>query len=85
MRSEAAVPVRSPRTSLILAEAARQRRREHRQRRQNRIGRAAWFTLFDCRPFDSVRTHATPRVRVIFAGTVPLVYTLPLVSIAVRS
>ena len=75
MRSEAAVPVRSPRTSLILAEAARQRRREHRQRRESRIRRAPWFALLDCRPFDLIRTQAVPGV--VFSGTVPLVYTLP--------
>jgi hypothetical protein len=71
-----APPVRSRRTSLMLAEAARQRRHECRQRRQNRIRRASWFDLFDRRPFDSVRTQATPGI--VFAGATPLVYTLPL-------
>jgi hypothetical protein len=77
--SHVAAPVRSPRTSLILAEAARQRRRQCRQRRQRhqgRVRRAGWFVLFDCRPFDSICTRATPGV--VFPGTMPLVYTLPL-------
>jgi hypothetical protein len=72
----AAVPVRSPRTSLILAEAARQRRWERRQRRESRALRPAWFALFDRRPFDLVCADATPAV--VFNGTMPLVYSLPL-------
>jgi hypothetical protein len=74
-RPQAAVPVRSPRTSLILAELARQRRHERRQRREARVRRAAWFALFDRRPFELVRTQAAPEV--VFAGAMPLVYTLP--------
>jgi hypothetical protein len=73
-RPEAAVPVRSPRTSLILAEVARQRRRERRQRREGRARRAAWFVLFDRRSFDLVRTGATPEL--VFCAGVPFVYAL---------
>jgi hypothetical protein len=67
-------PCRSPRTSFILAELARQRRWERRQRREARARRAAWLALFNRAPFDSMRTHATPGVS--FAGTTPLIYAL---------
>lgn len=69
-------PVLSLRPSLILAEAARQRRSERRQRREGRARRTVWFALFDRRPFDLVRTRATSEV--VFSGGVPLVYTSPL-------
>jgi hypothetical protein len=66
--------MRSPRTSLILAELARQRRHERRQRREGRARRAAWLALFDRQPFESIRAQEMPEV--VFAGTTPLVYTL---------
>lgn len=75
LRSEAAVPVRSPRTSLILAEAARQRRWERRQRREGRVRRAAWCAVFDRRPFDLVRTGATAEI--VFSNTALFVYAVP--------
>jgi hypothetical protein len=71
---QAAVPLRSPRTSLVLAEMARQRRWERRQRRQARRRRDAWLTLFDRAPYDSIGTCAT--FGVIFAGAMPIVYAL---------
>jgi hypothetical protein len=71
---QASVPMRSPRTSLILAERARQRRGERRQRRQGRARRAALFAAFDRRPFDSIRTHAAPCL--LFAGSLPLLCVL---------
>ena len=77
-RPQTAVPARSPRTSLILAELARQRRHERRQRREGRTRRAAWLALLDRQPFESVRTRTTPEV--VSSGTVPLVYTLPPLS-----
>jgi hypothetical protein len=74
-RAQAAAAVRSPRTSLILAELARQRRHERRQRREGRVRRAAWLALLDRQPFESIRTQPTPEV--VFLGAMPLVYTLP--------
>jgi hypothetical protein len=71
---QAAVPMRSPRTSVIPAERARQRRGERRQCRQGRARRAAWFAAFDRRPFESIRMHAAPCV--LFPGAMPLVYAL---------
>ena len=79
--SQATVPVRSPRTSIILAELARQRRYERRQRRLKRLQRrrawarrVAWLAAFGRRPFELVRTHAAPCL--LFAGIMPVVYTL---------
>jgi hypothetical protein len=71
--SVSASPRRSPQTSLILAELARQRRWERRQRRQSRARRARWLTFFDRRPFESIRTHGEPPV-LLFGATMPIVY-----------
>lgn len=79
----AVVPVRSPRTSLILAELARQRRYHRRQRRFKRQRRRrAWAWIIGCLaalrpwPSESVRPHATPGPRLLFAGSTPLVYAI---------
>jgi hypothetical protein len=69
------LPVRSPRTSIILAELARQRRWERRARRQARARRAAWLAFFNRTPFDSIRVQCPPRV--IFSDAMPMVYALP--------
>jgi hypothetical protein len=67
----AAVPVRSSRTSLILAEPTRRRQSERQQRRAERAWRAWW----DCGPFEVSCTPATPEV--VFPGAMPLVYAWP--------
>jgi len=79
---QAAVPVRSPRTSIILAELARQRRLERRQRRLKRQQRrrawaqwVGWLATLGRWPFEPIRTPAAPGL--IFPGTMPLVYALP--------
>jgi hypothetical protein len=70
------LPVRSPRTSIILAELARQRRWERQQRRKARARRrAAWMALFSRKPFDLVSVQPPPHVT--FAGAMPMVYALP--------
>lgn len=70
------LPVRSPRTSIILAELARQRRWERRQRRMARARRAAWLAaLFNSKVFDLTCVHCPPRVT--FWGVMPVVYALP--------
>jgi hypothetical protein len=69
---KAAVPVRSPRTLLTLAELARQRGRGC----EDRACRAAWVASCDGRPFESVRTRTLRGV--VFSGAAPLVYALPL-------
>ena len=69
-----AAPLRSARTSLILAELARQRRWERRQRRQARARRAAWLAVFDRRPFESIRAQAAPGL--IWMGATPLVHAV---------
>ena len=76
---QATVPVRSPRTSIILAELARQRRLERRQRRLKRQWRRqawaqvrAWLYALSQWPFEAIRTQEAPEVR--FSGTMPLVY-----------
>jgi hypothetical protein len=81
LRPEIAVPVRSPRTSIILAELARQRRDERRQRRLKRQQRrhawarmTAWLTALGQGHFGSLHTQATPGL--LFVETTPLVYTL---------
>ncbi|MBV9489037.1 MAG: hypothetical protein JO069_04840 [Verrucomicrobia bacterium] len=75
-QAQAAAPVRSPRTSVVLAELARQRRHERRRRRRGgRVRRAVWLALFDRQPFESIRTQRTPEV--VFPGAMPLVYILP--------
>ena len=72
------LPRRSPRTSIILAELARQRRYERCRRRQARARRAAWWGwLLDRRPFDSAREQQLqplPGLAFTGAGTTPLVY-----------
>lgn len=77
-QSQPAVPARSPRTSLILAEAARQRRLQCHRQRKRRVRRMAWFAWFDRRPFDLVRTREMPEA--VFSGSVPLVYALRFIS-----
>jgi hypothetical protein len=69
------LPVRSPQTSIILAELARQRRWERQQRRKARLRRAAWLTLFSQKPFRLVSAQPPPNVT--FAGAMPMVYELP--------
>jgi hypothetical protein len=78
---QAAVPVRSPRTSIILAELTRQRRLERCRRRLKRQQRrrawarwAGWLPALGHRPFESIRMPAVAGL--IFSGTVPLVYAL---------
>jgi hypothetical protein len=65
MPSQAAVPVRSPRTSIILAELARQRRLERCRRRLKREQRrrawarwAGWLPALGHWPFGSIRMPA---------------------------
>lgn len=75
---QSTLPVRSPRTSLILAELARQRRRERRERRKARVRRVAWLAaFFNRKAFDLIRVQCPPHV--IFAGPTPMVYVLPCV------
>ena len=70
-----ALPQRSPRTSIILAELARQRRYERRQRREARARRAAWLAWLDRRPFEAARMQRfLPGLA--FAGSTLLVYAL---------
>jgi hypothetical protein len=69
------LPVRSPRTSIILAELARQRRWERQQRRKSRARRAAWLALFSPKPFNVISVQCPPRVN--FSGAMPIVYVLP--------
>ena len=78
---QAAVPMRSPRTSIVLAELARQRRLERCKRRLKRQRRRqAWARLraglaaLGQWPFEPIRTYALPGL--LFAGTMPLVYAL---------
>jgi hypothetical protein len=68
------VPLRSPRTSIVLAERTRQRRRKRHRRRQARTRWAARFAIFDRRPFDLICQRTAPYL--VFAGTMPLVYAL---------
>ena len=77
-----AAPVRSPRTSIVLAELARQRRLERRQRRFKRQRRrqawnrvTAWLTGLGRGPFEAVGTRVASGL--IFPGAMPLVYALP--------
>jgi hypothetical protein len=70
------LPVRSPRTSIILAELARQRRWERQQRRKARARRrAAWLALFNRKPFDLISVQCPPHVT--FSGAMPMVYAPP--------
>jgi len=71
-----ALPVRSARTSLVLAELARQRRHERVQRRKGRARCRRWLAaLFDPTAFQTVRVHEAPSI--IFAVS-PLVYSVGL-------
>jgi hypothetical protein len=78
---EAAVPIRSPRTSIILAELARQRRLERRQRRFKRQARrrawarwSGWLATLGHWPFELAGATAVPGL--ILLGTAPLVFSL---------
>jgi hypothetical protein len=72
---QAAVPLRSPRTSIILAELARQRCLERRQRRRRAWARwTGWLAALGRWPFEPSRTPAAPGL--VFPGTMPLVYAL---------
>ena len=82
LRFETAAPVRSPRTSLILAELARQRRLERRQRRLKRQRRrrawarvTAWVEALGRWPFEAIRTR-TALPGPPFPEPVPLAYGL---------
>ncbi|MBV9997666.1 MAG: hypothetical protein JO015_00980 [Verrucomicrobia bacterium] len=70
-----AQPTRSPRTSIILAELARQHRWERLQRRKARARRARWLALFNRKPFDLIRVQCP--LHVTFSGPMPMVYALP--------
>ena len=72
--SHPALPQRSPRTSIILAELARQRRYERRQRREASARRNAWLAWLDRRPFDSACMQRLPGLA--FAGAMLHVYAL---------
>ena len=81
LRFQTAAPVRSPRTSLILAELARQRRLERRQRRLKRQRRRqawarvmAWLCAVGRWPWETMRRRTTPGLR--FPEPVPLAYAL---------
>ena len=78
---QAAVPLRSPRTSIVLAELARQRRWERclrrlkRQRRRQAWARVtAWLDALSRWPLEAMRTRTAPGLRV--PGAVPLLYAL---------
>jgi hypothetical protein len=81
LRFQTAAPVRSPRTSLILAELARQHRLERYQRRLKRQRRrqawarvSAWLDALSRWPFEAIRRGAAPGLR--FPEAAPLVYAL---------
>lgn len=81
LRFQTAAPVRSPRTSLILAELARQRRLERRQRRLKRQRRRqagaqlrAWLAALGRWLFEAIRAQTTPDMR--FPESMRLVYTV---------
>lgn len=78
---DAAVPIRSPRTSIILAELARQRRLERRQRRFKRQARqrawarlSGWLVTLSQPRFEPIGATAVPAL--IFLGAIPLVFSL---------
>src|SRR5690242_14562346 len=78
--SPAAVPVRSPRTSLILAELARQRRLERCKRRLQRQRRRqawarwmGWFSAFGHGPGEARGPQGAPAARLCLAGALLLV------------
>ena len=70
----AALPVRSPRTSIVLAALARQHRWERRQRRAARARRHAWLARFDPKPFESIRQRPSPGL--VVSGNAAFVYAL---------
>jgi len=75
--SQGTLPVRSPRTSIVLAEVARQRRFERRRRQQRRRAwarRVRWFAARSRQPFQLKPAPAA--LGVVFVGTMPLVYAL---------
>jgi hypothetical protein len=78
-----AVPLRSPRTSIILAELARQRRLERckrrlqRQRRRQAWARVtAWFRAFGHWP-SAAREAQGQAAGLSFAEALPLIYAPP--------
>jgi hypothetical protein len=73
--TQPSLPVRSPQTSIILAELARQRRWERQQRRRARARWAGWLAMFNRTPFDQIRVQRP--LHVTFSGTMPMVYALP--------
>ena len=81
LRFQTAAPARSPRTSLILAELARQRRLERcrrrlqRQRRRQAWARVmAWLYALGRWPLEALRRRSPLGLR--FPEAVPLVYAL---------
>jgi len=73
--------MRSPRTSIVLAELARQRRLERCRRRLNRQRRrqawarvTAWLYALGQWPLKAMRRRPAPGLR--FPKAVPLVYAL---------
>ena len=79
--SQTVVPVRSPRTSIILAELARQRRLERckrrlkRQRRRQAWARViAWFRVFGHWSGEPRGAQGVPAAGLSLAGAMPLVY-----------
>lgn len=79
----AVVPVRSPRTSLILAELARQHRYERRQRRVKRQQhRRAWaracayLAALGRWSFEPVHAPTVVAPGLLFAGSTLLVYAV---------
>jgi hypothetical protein len=78
------VPVRSPRTSIVLAELARQRRLERCKRRLKRQRRRqvwarviAWFRAFGHWPSAARGAQGEPAAGLFFAGAMPLIYASP--------
>jgi hypothetical protein len=81
LRFETAAPARSPRTSIVLAERARQRRLErrkrrlkHQRRRQARARVTAWLYALGRWPFEALRRRTTPDLP--FPEPVSLAYAL---------
>jgi hypothetical protein len=79
LRFETAAPARSPRTAIVLAERARQRRLErrkrrlkHQRRRQARARVTAWLRALGRWPFEALRRRTTPDLP--FPEPVPLAY-----------
>ena len=81
LRFETAARVRSPRTSIVLAERARQHRLERRQQRLKRQRRrqawaqvTAWLCALGRRPLKAMRGCPVPGLR--FPEPVPLPHAL---------